>query len=227
MVSYERLWKTMEKKGISQYRLINHYKISAGQIGRMKKNMHVSTHTLEVFCNILQNTSRVWVETCIFFFIHTLEVFCNILQCPVEDIVEVILDPQEPDGKEPSSAGGRAVGRTAAGARDAEKAEGVTGDKAPGKPGSRSGVQGTGKAAAATRDNTSGKPASRSGVQGTGKAAAATRDNASGKLASRSGVQGTGKTAAVTGEKPAGKAEDRTGGKTAGKTPAGSREGNK
>ena len=177
MVSYERLWKTMEKKGISQYRLINHYKISAGQIGRMKKNMHVSSHTLEVFCNILQ--------------------------CPVEDIVEVILDPQEPDGKEPSSAGGRAVGRTAAGARDAKKAEGVTGDKAPGKPGSRS------------------------GVQGTGKAAAATRDNASGKLASRSGVQGAGKTAAVTGEKPAGKAEDRTGGKTAGKTPAGSREGNK
>ena len=177
MVSYERLWKTMEKKGISQYRLINHYKISAGQIGRMKKNMHVSTHTLEVFCNILQ--------------------------CPVEDIVEVILDPQEPDGKEPSSAGGRAVGRTAAGARDAKKAEGVTGDKAPGKPGSRS------------------------GVQGTGKAAAATRDNASGNLASRSGVQGAGKTAAVTGEKPAGKAEDRTGGKTAGKTPAGSREGNK
>lgn len=37
MVSYERLWKTMEKKGISQYRLINHYKISAGQIGRMKR----------------------------------------------------------------------------------------------------------------------------------------------------------------------------------------------
>ncbi len=39
MVSYERLWKTMEKKGISQYRLINHYKISAGQIGRMKKRI--------------------------------------------------------------------------------------------------------------------------------------------------------------------------------------------
>ena len=133
----------------------------------MKKNMHVSTHTLEVFCNILQ--------------------------CPVEDIVEVILDPQEPDGKEPSSSGSRAVGRTAAGARDAKKAEGVTGDKAPGKPASRSGVQGTGKAAAATRDNTSGKPASRSGVQGTGKAAAATRDNTSGKPASRSGVQGAGR----------------------------------
>ena len=69
MVSYDRLWKTMEKKGITQYRLISHYKISAGQIGRMKKNMHVSTHTLEVFCNILQ--------------------------CPVEDIIEIIPEPSE------------------------------------------------------------------------------------------------------------------------------------
>ena len=143
MVSYERLWKTMEKKGISQYRLINHYKISAGQIGRMKKNMHVSTHTLEVFCNILQ--------------------------CPVEDIVEVILDPQEPDGKEPSSAGGRAAGRTAAGARDAEKAEGVTGDKASGKPASRSGVQGTGKTAAVTGEKPAGKAEDRTGGKMAGK----------------------------------------------------------
>ena len=143
MVSYERLWKTMEKKGISQYRLINHYKISAGQIGRMKKNMHVSTHTLEVFCNILQ--------------------------CPVEDIVEVILDPQEPDGKEPSSAGGRAAGRTAAGARDAKKAEGVTRDKAPGKPESRSGVQGTGKTAAVTGDKPAGKAEVHAGGKTDGK----------------------------------------------------------
>ena len=150
MVSYERLWKTMEKKGISQYRLINHYKISAGQIGRMKKNMHVSTHTLEVFCNILQ--------------------------CPVEDIVEVILDPQEPDGKEPSSAGGRAAGRTAAGARDAEKAEGVTGDKAPGKPGSRSGVQGTGKAAAVTGEKLAGKAEDRTGGKTAGKTPAGSRE---------------------------------------------------
>ena len=150
MVSYERLWKTMEKKGISQYRLINHYKISAGQIGRMKKNMHVSTHTLEVFCNILQ--------------------------CPVEEIVEVILDPQEPDGKEPSSAGGRAVGRTAAGARDAKKAEGVTGDKAPGKPGSRSGVQGAGKTAAVTGEKPAGKAEDRTGGKTAGKTPAGSRE---------------------------------------------------
>ena len=150
MVSYARLWETMEKKGISQSRLINHYKISAGQIGRMKKNMHVSTHTLEVFCNILQ--------------------------CPVEDIVEVILDPQEPDGKEPSSAGGRAAGRTAAGARDAKKAEGVTRDKAPGKPESRSGVQGTGKTAAVTGDKPAGKAEAHAGGKTDGKLPSGSRE---------------------------------------------------
>lgn len=74
MVSYDRLWQTMEKKGVTQYRLISHYKISAGQIGRMKKNMHVSTHTLEIFCSILQ--------------------------CPVEDIMEITPEPFEVDKEE-------------------------------------------------------------------------------------------------------------------------------
>lgn len=53
MICYDRLWKTMEKKGISQYRLIKYYHFSAGQIGRLKKNMHVSTHTLDTLCSIL------------------------------------------------------------------------------------------------------------------------------------------------------------------------------
>ena len=47
MVSYARLWETMKKKGVSQYCLITKYNVSAGQIGRLKKNMNVSTHTLE------------------------------------------------------------------------------------------------------------------------------------------------------------------------------------
>lgn len=53
MVSFAPLWETMRKKGISQYKLINHYGISAAQIDRIKKNMYVSTHTLEMFCEIL------------------------------------------------------------------------------------------------------------------------------------------------------------------------------
>ena len=48
MIRYDRLWATMQAQGMTQYRLIKHYNFSAGQIGRLKKNMHVSTHTLAV-----------------------------------------------------------------------------------------------------------------------------------------------------------------------------------
>lgn len=53
MILYDRLWETMRKKNISQYRLIKYYSFSAGQIGRLKKNMYVSTHTIDVLCKIL------------------------------------------------------------------------------------------------------------------------------------------------------------------------------
>lgn len=54
MVVYDRLWETMKKKGLSQYRLIKYYGFSSGQIGRLKKNMYVSTHTIDVLCNLLK-----------------------------------------------------------------------------------------------------------------------------------------------------------------------------
>ena len=69
MVKYDRLWETMKRKNISQYRLINHYKISAGQLGRLRKNRYVSTHTLEMLCEILE--------------------------CGVEDVIEIVFDPSE------------------------------------------------------------------------------------------------------------------------------------
>ena len=53
MISYEKLWATMKEKGVSQYALIKKYDISPGQITRMKRNESVSTHTIEVFCKIL------------------------------------------------------------------------------------------------------------------------------------------------------------------------------
>ena len=74
MVSYDRLWETMKKKNTSQYRLIKYYGVSAGQIGRLKKNMYVSTHTIDMLCNILQ--------------------------CAVEDVMEIRLDdPQKSERK--------------------------------------------------------------------------------------------------------------------------------
>ncbi|MCI8763924.1 MAG: helix-turn-helix transcriptional regulator [Lachnospiraceae bacterium] len=66
MILYDRLWETMKAKGISQYRLIKYYGFSAGQIGRLKKNAYVSTHTIDVLCTILN--------------------------CSVEDIIEFRLD---------------------------------------------------------------------------------------------------------------------------------------
>ncbi|HCD45289.1 MAG TPA: XRE family transcriptional regulator [Lachnoclostridium sp.] len=53
MIIYDALWETMKKKNISQYYLIRYCKISAGQIGRLKKNSFVSTHTIDMLCEIL------------------------------------------------------------------------------------------------------------------------------------------------------------------------------
>lgn len=66
MITYDKLWKTMKEKGVSQYALIKEYHISPGQITRLKRNESVSTHTIEMFCRILK--------------------------CKVEDIMEYIED---------------------------------------------------------------------------------------------------------------------------------------
>ena len=53
MISFEKLWNTMREKGISQYALIKKYGVSPAQITRLKRNESVSTHTIEMFCEIL------------------------------------------------------------------------------------------------------------------------------------------------------------------------------
>ncbi len=53
MISYARLWETMREKEITQYALIKKYKISPAQITRLKRNESVSTHTIDMFCEIL------------------------------------------------------------------------------------------------------------------------------------------------------------------------------
>ena len=53
MISYEPLWKMMKEKNISQYQLIHSHGFSAGQLSRLRSNSHVSTHTLETLCEIL------------------------------------------------------------------------------------------------------------------------------------------------------------------------------
>ena len=53
MISFEKLWDTMKEKGISQYALTKKYGVSPAQITRLKRNESVSTHTIEMFCEIL------------------------------------------------------------------------------------------------------------------------------------------------------------------------------
>ena len=53
MISFEPLWNTMKNQGISQYKLIKEYKISTGQLDRLRKNGNVNTYTLNQLCKIL------------------------------------------------------------------------------------------------------------------------------------------------------------------------------
>ena len=53
MIVYDKLWETMKEKGITQYALIKKHNISPAQITRLKRNESVSTHTIDIFCNIL------------------------------------------------------------------------------------------------------------------------------------------------------------------------------
>lgn len=43
----------MQEKGITQYKLIKEYKVSTGQLDRLRKNGNVSTYTLNQLCKIL------------------------------------------------------------------------------------------------------------------------------------------------------------------------------
>lgn len=53
MIVYDKLWETLKKRGISQYKLIKEYGISTGQLDRLRKNANVNTYTLDTLCKIL------------------------------------------------------------------------------------------------------------------------------------------------------------------------------
>lgn len=54
MIVFDRLWQTMKECGISQYKLLNEYHISSGQLDRLRKNGNVNTYTLSQLCTILK-----------------------------------------------------------------------------------------------------------------------------------------------------------------------------
>lgn len=50
MISFERLWKTMEKKGVSTYALREKCEIDSKTVRRLKANENVETKTLDKLC---------------------------------------------------------------------------------------------------------------------------------------------------------------------------------
>ena len=54
MIRYDRLWKTMKQRGVSQYDLYTHHNFNRSQLDRLRKNKNVEVHTIDRLCNILR-----------------------------------------------------------------------------------------------------------------------------------------------------------------------------
>lgn len=53
MISYDPLWATMAKKGVSTYALIKNHNFSKGTLDRLKHDRPITTVTLDDLCRIL------------------------------------------------------------------------------------------------------------------------------------------------------------------------------
>lgn len=53
MIVYTPLWETLKRKGLSTYTLRNKFEISGSTVQRLRKNMSVSTNTLDDLCKLL------------------------------------------------------------------------------------------------------------------------------------------------------------------------------
>lgn len=53
MISYAPLYKTLQKKGISTYKLINDYGVSRSLLDRLKHNKPITTVTINDLCSYL------------------------------------------------------------------------------------------------------------------------------------------------------------------------------
>lgn len=62
MISYEPLWRTMERRNATTYTLQFKGNISSSTIRRMKAGDSVSTHTLDTICRVLDCTVADIIE---------------------------------------------------------------------------------------------------------------------------------------------------------------------
>lgn len=53
MIKFDKLWRTMKEKNITQYDLYTHYHVNRSQINRLRHNLNVETNTIDKLYNIL------------------------------------------------------------------------------------------------------------------------------------------------------------------------------
>lgn len=53
MILFDKLWQTMQERGITQYDLYTKYNMNRAQIHRLRHNQNIETNTLDRLCNIL------------------------------------------------------------------------------------------------------------------------------------------------------------------------------
>lgn len=53
MIVYDPLWETLKKKGLSTYTLRVKFRLSGSTVQRLRRNMSVSTNTLDDLCSLL------------------------------------------------------------------------------------------------------------------------------------------------------------------------------
>ena len=54
MYTYDPLWKTMRRRGITTYSLVNHYNISSHTMSNLRHNRNVTMNTIDLLCKILK-----------------------------------------------------------------------------------------------------------------------------------------------------------------------------
>ena len=53
MILFDKLWQTMQERGITQYDLYTKYNMNRAQLHRLRHNQNIETNTLDRLCNIL------------------------------------------------------------------------------------------------------------------------------------------------------------------------------
>lgn len=54
MIVFDKLWQTMQQRGVSTYKLRNTYGMDTNTIKRLRLNQNVTTETLNKLCCILK-----------------------------------------------------------------------------------------------------------------------------------------------------------------------------